>query len=181
MLRLRKSELNTPLSQNSLEDGHTKVSSAKTFHSWLTWTSKHRRLKSSCPSLLVDIKREASKKWTAQLLSASSTPSWWRVETVVRSNWQSEPWSKPWKSFIFKPVWTPSKFSSTPSLTVVPEKTQPESVLVVSLEDKLSTSHLSEEWTKPFTSWLEAAENPLSEASRPLVRFLLMKLSLLQR
>jgi hypothetical protein len=60
--------------------------------------------------------------------------------------------------------------------TVVPEKTLQESVPVELLEDKLLTSHHSEELIKLFISLPEVPENPLSEPLKLTVNALLMKL-----
>ena len=170
MLELRTTESNTPPRPSSSESGPTKELNARICHSWPTWMSKQLRLKSSCHSPLADTKKEVSKKSTAPLLKDSSTHSWWRAETVVRSNWPLESWSKPSSS-------SPSKLDKilfksllTPSPTVVPEKTLLESVQVVSSEDKPSTFPHWEELTKQFTWSPRDQESLHSETSRPWVK-----------
>ena len=176
-----KESMNTQQPPCCTEDGHTKAYKAKTSPSCHMSTSKPLRLKCSCHTLLVVIKREASKKSSAQLLNVSWTLSWWRVETVVRNKMPSEQWSKPWKSSTSWQEKILYKFLLMPFQTVVPEKTLPELVPVVSLEDKQSMFLQSEELTRPCTSSPEVQESQVSEHWRPSVNAWLMRSSTAQR
>ena len=158
-----------------------KVSLARTCHSKLTSTWKQLRLKFSYLTPQADIKREVSKRLHAQLLKDSSMVLWARVETVVKSNLPSELLSKLLKFVTLLLEKTHSKFLSMLFQMEVPEKTQPESVPVVSSEDKQSTSHHWEELIKPSISLPEDAEIQLWEQLRASVKFLLKKSWLLLR
>ena len=130
----------TPLKFFFSEDGPTRESFARICLLWNTSISRQSSLKFTCQSLQADTKKEASRKLTAQLWKDSQILWWWRAETVVKNNWQSELSNRLWKSSPWLPERIHCKCSSTPSLLVVPEKTPPESEPVVLSEDKPLTS-----------------------------------------
>lgn len=172
----RRADTIMPLRSSYSENGATKVLSLRTSHSWPTWTWRPKRLKSSCPSLLADIKREVSKRWTAPSSKDLATPSWWREETTVKSSYLSESWSKHSKLCISLLEKTLFKSLLMLFQQVELERIPLELVAAVLSEDKQSMFPHWGESTKLFISSLEDQESLLSEQLSQSLNVSLMRL-----
>jgi len=138
-------------------------SNALSNHSLTTFQSKEIRLKYTCLILLVNIRRDASKKLVAPSLNALLICLWLEVQDkTVKSRTLSNFSDKLSKSSTFLLTRTPLRFYSKLSFKVELEKIQQELVQVVPFADKLSMYLPFAESTKQFISSAKEQENLLS-------------------
>ena len=126
------------------------------------------KLKCTSHTLLVNIRKNVSRRSNVQLLRDSPIKSWLvTTDKMVKSKWPSESSDKPLKSFTSSPDKTHSRFSSKLSFKAELEKTQPELVQEVPSEDKPSMFPHWEESTKLSISSARDPETHASDLTRP--------------
>ena len=133
--------------QSSSQSGAMMISKSTIHASRITSLSSQPNLKSSYHTLLADIKPKSSEKHLPQLLKDSLELCNSTEETLVKKSRPSESWDTLLKSFTCWLEETHWKFSLKLSNSLVQEKIQPKSELVVLPESKLLTSHQWEEST----------------------------------
>merc|ERR1711935_7658 len=136
-----KIESNSLLLQNCLANGLMKESNAQSNPLSTTLVLRPPKLKCTSHTLLVNIRKNVSRRSNVQLLRDSPINSWSVItDKMVKSKWQSESSDNPLKLFTSSPDTTHLRFSLKLSFEEEPEKIPPESVPEVPSEDKPSMS-----------------------------------------
>ena len=134
----------------------------------ITSHSRVSSLKCMFHTLLVNIRKNVSRRSPAQLSRDSSIKWWWVwTDKTVRSKWPWESSDKLSRSFTSLLDSTHSRFSSKLSFKAELEKTQPELVQEVPSEDKPSMFPHWEESTKLSISSARDPETHASDLTRP--------------
>ena len=148
----------------------------------LILTLSPQKLKCTSHTLLVNIRKNDSRRSNAQLPRDSPINSWLVcIDKMVKSKSLSESSDKVLRLSTSLPDKTHSRFSLKLLFKEEPEKIQPESVPEVPSEDKPSMSLHWEESIKLSTSCARDPEMPASDLTRPWARPSATKSSLPQR